>query len=140
MNYDELLDVIKNAYKDGYNAFGVRVIPNDNDVDAANIYVGADVRDSYDWDYEADCSTYGTTGETLGGACCVGFSNDYLDTEMDEEDNEECLKELKRIIAKSACYGDHNVVLIGGKDYSESGWDDGEQIIPNAKILAIINK
>ena len=138
MNYDELLDVIKNAYKDGYNAFGVRVLPSD--VDAANIYVGADVRDSYDWDFESDCSTYKTTGETLGGACCVGFSNDYLDTEMDEEDNEECLKELKRIIAKSACYGDHNVVLIGGKDYSESGWDDGEQIIPNAKILAIINK
>ena len=62
MNYDELLDVIKNAYKDGYNAFGVRVIPNDNDVDAANIYVGADVRDSYDWDFEVDRSTYKTTG------------------------------------------------------------------------------
>lgn len=138
MNYDKLLDVIKNAYKDGYNAFGVRVLPSD--VDAANIYVGAGVRDSYDWDYEADCSTYGTTGETLGGACCIGFNDLYLGTEMDEEDNEECLKELKRIIAKSACYGEHNVVLIGGKDYSESGWDDGEQIIPNAKILAIINK
>lgn len=138
MNCDELLDVIKNSYKDGYNAFGVRVLPSD--VDVANIYVGADVRDSYDWDFESDCSTYDTTGETLGGACCVGFRDDYLGTEMDEEDNEECLKELKRIIAKSACYGDHNVVLIGGKDYSESGWDDGEQIIPNAKILAIINK
>ena len=119
MNCDELLDVIKNAYKDGYNAFGVRVLPSD--VDVANIYVGADVRDSYDWDFESDCSTYDTTGETLGGACCVGFRDDYLGTEMDEEDNEECLKELKRIIAKSACYGDHNVVLIGGKDYSESG-------------------
>lgn len=65
MNCDELLDVIKNAYKDGYNAFGVRVLPSD--VDVANIYVGADVRDSYDWDFESDCSTYDTTGETLGG-------------------------------------------------------------------------
>ncbi len=79
-------------------------------------------------------------GKRLAGRACIGFRDDYLGTEMDEEDNEECLKELKRIIAKSACYGDHNVVLIGGKDYSESGWDDGEQIIPNAKILAIINK
>ena len=52
MNCDELLDVIKNAYKDGYNAFGVRVLPSD--VDVANIYVGADVRDSYDWDFESE--------------------------------------------------------------------------------------
>ena len=57
-----------------------------------------------------------------------------------QADADSLYNELKRIIAKSACYGDHNVVLIGGKDYSESGWDDGEQIIPNAKILAIINK
>lgn len=60
----QLVNCMKKAKKSGYCVFGIRVMDG-------SLKIGDSVPDSYDWDIVNDCSTYVTTGETLGGACAV---------------------------------------------------------------------
>lgn len=133
---DQLLDVLKSSRSNGYNEWGVRVLPYDVN---PMPHVGDDLPESYDWDFERDCSTYDTTGETLGGTSCVGFNAYYIGTPGIED--QDTAQELVRIIEKAtSSYGKHKVIFIGGKDGSRYGDDDGEIIIPDAQCLAIISE
>lgn len=126
-----MIEAVRKAASEGYNAYGIRVIENA----AGVLTVGDYVPDSYAWDYELDCSTRETTGETLDGACAIKVDCDRVDFDDDENIAEVLEKAIKE--SKKAGYYGEQVLLIGGKDGYEYGEDRHEIIIPNACVLAI---
>lgn len=130
----ELVEAMKKAKADGYNAFGIRVIENE----AGVLNVGDACPDSYDWDYELDCSTRDTTGEKLGGACAIEINTSML--LLDGDDDEDVVAEIEKAIKNSACYYGEQVLLIGGKFGSEYGNDEHEIIIELADVLAKVDR
>lgn len=133
-NTNELVEAMKVAKENGYNVFGIRTVEND----AGILNVGDECPDSYNWDFELDCSTRETTGEKLNGACAVEIRTDTL--MMDGDDDEDIAEEIERAFEKAAYYYGEQVLLIGGKFGCEHGDDDGEVIIEMADVLAIVNE
>lgn len=106
-----------------YNVIGIRGLTDDE-----NYSVGDICRNSYEWNYEEDRSTY-DTGENieLSGTCAKGFSFDlYWD---EDEEIEERVNEL---LSNFNYCGKR--VLVAGNSY-EYGSDDGEVIIADAKVI-----
>ena len=129
---NQLVEIIKSKSDEGYNAFGIRSISDR----FGRFEVGDNVPDSYNWDFDRDCSTYHTTGETLNGASAVGISIDYL--WLDGDDDDELAERIEKALEKSAVYENDEVMLIGGKSGFDFGDDVGEYVIPDAKVLAVI--
>lgn len=94
----------------GYGYYGIRV-----DYDVA-YNVGDHTATSRDWEDNEPTDNY------LGGTCCVGIA--YVD-DID-----------RAIQIANTYYGDH-VYLIGG-DSMEYGEDDGEYIIKDAVVVAVL--
>ena len=125
----QLVDAMKRAKSAGYCVFGIRVTD-------AFLKIGDSVPDSYDWDIENDCSTYVTTGVTLGGACAVYIDNSLL--LLDGSDDEEASQEIQKAIEGSKNYYGEHMYMIGGKFGSEWGNDVNEIIIKDADVIGIV--
>lgn len=126
-------ELIRKAYEDGKRTFAVRAMTDDE-----NYSVGDDCRESYDWDFENDCSAYVTNGMKAGGTCGVKISSDFYFDGSDDEDVENAVSEA---IEKAKEYGS-NVALIAGDrdvccDYSVD--DENEARITNAVVIAVID-
>ena len=107
----------------GYSRIGVRVCTEDE-----NYQVGDTCRDSFDWDYENDVSTYNTDNPiSLGGACAVEI---IIEDDMSDKEIMELIK------SKTYNYGGGTKVLIGGHE-SEYGSDESEIIIVDAEVLKV---
>lgn len=128
----ELVEAMKKAKAGGYNAFGIRVVENA----AGVLSVGDACPDSYNWDFDLDCSTRETTGEKLNGACAVEIDTSML--MLDGDDDEDVAAEIEKAIKNAACYYGDQVLLIGGKFGGERGDDKNEIIIELADVLAIV--
>lgn len=88
--------------------------------------IGDTSRNSYDWDFENDCSSE----DELNGTCAVQINTMFV------ADCEDLISEIEETISFAEDYSER-IVLLGG--YSETQGDDGsERIIENAKVLAII--
>lgn len=110
-----------------YNYIGIRHLSDDE-----HYQVGDWCRNSYDWDYEQDCSTYETENPIeLPGTCAY---NTGIDPNWDEP--EEIAEKLEKAIEASGCYlGD--LVIVAG-DRMEYGNDDNEIIIADAVVISIL--
>lgn len=105
-----------------YNVLGLRAIRPDE-----KYQVGDYARNSYDWDAENDCSSE----EELNGTCSISFDVSWLEGAADLINRiEETISEVRKY------YGD-GIVLLGGWASSD-GTDSGEQVIENAKVLAVL--
>lgn len=129
---EKVIEVLKEAMKQKYKVFGIRVCNADE-----NYKVGDEARESYDWDYEIDCSTYETTKETLGGTCATSI---LIDNYSDDEEIKEALNDA---IERAKMYGGFNeytqTVLLGchrNCNYTH-GNDEKEIIIEQADVLYI---
>lgn len=111
--------------KTGFNVYAVRALQDDEVCE-----IGTICRESYDWDYENDCSTYETTGETLDGTCGYHLVN------VDADSTESEIIEVAKAQLKNCNYYGQKVI-IGGKRY-EFGEDFNEVIIEDAEILEIL--
>ena len=136
-NMNELVEAMKNARAEHYNAFGIRSIRKA----AGFLNVGDSCPDSYDWNLEFDCSTYDTTGKRLPGASAVGicWTNLWLDGDDDDDVAEEIGKAIE-MSDNGYWFNDseHQMLLIGGCDGSTYGDDPDEVVIENAKVLGIV--
>lgn len=121
----ELVEKIMNS---NYGYIGIRHLAEDEKYEIGDI-----CRNSYDWDYENDCSSYDTNEVELSGTCAVDTRIDlYLD---DEEDIESKLMEA--LEASDQYFG--SIAIIGGNGM-EYGADDGEIIIEDATVIALIEE
>lgn len=110
-----------------FRVVGVRVLTEDQ-----NTNVGEVLRNSYDWDYEEDVTSFGNSGNELNGSCAITVCED-----MASFDDEEILEALEIAKEKASNYSGGKMVLIGG-DCCEYGADEGEIIIENAKVIAFL--
>lgn len=118
---------ISNIMNSNFSRIGIRWTTDDE-----HYNVGDTCRNSYDWDYENDISTYCTdTPVELNGTCAVDTN---IDLYFDEE--AEVIEKLEIAIKNHKYAG--NVIIIGG-DEAEYGADEDEIIINNAIVLDIIS-
>ena len=124
MNVQEILNKVN---EEGYSVVAIRHCAEDEDYEVGDI-----CRNSYDWNYELDCSTYDTEEPIeLDGACGYhvrGFEN--LDADEIEEATEIFEKAMKEA---ETYYG--KVVIIAGYRYTY-GNDENEVIIEDAEVIA----
>jgi len=105
---------------------GVRITADDE-----QYTVGDTCRDSYEWDFENDCSTYNAENPIeLDGACAV----EIIFEDLEEMTDKEIMDQIKKV----ACnYVGEQTVLIGGY-YATYGNDENEIIIEDAEVLAVM--
>lgn len=133
----QLVREMVDAYERGYDAFGIRTVENA----AGVLEVGDSVPDSYSWDYDADVSTRETTGETLNGASAVQIESDRLAFDLEDPADVADMEAAIRKAAENAdVYVGEQVLLIGGKDGFEHGDDRNEIVIPDAEVLAVVQR
>ena len=121
-------EIIKRINSEEFAWIGIRHLS-----ESENYKVGDYCRNSYDWDFDCDCSTYYTDDpQELDGTCAY---NTEIYTHLDN--SEEIEEKLIKSISRSNCYAGKAVVIAG--DYAEYGTDDNEIIIQNAKVIGILN-
>lgn len=112
-----------------YPFIGVRTLCPDE-----NYKVGDTCRDSYDWDYEQDRSSYETDNPvSLGGTCAIDIRRDR---ELDGPDEIETA--LNDALKNSNDYSGNRKVIIGSKS-QEYGADPQETILRDAEVLAVLD-
>ncbi|WP_024735311.1 hypothetical protein [Enterocloster asparagiformis] len=122
-----MMDIIKAIEASGYNWIGIRHLADDE-----NYQIGDYCRNSYDWNYEYDCSTYDTDEpQELPGTCAY---NTKIDCSWD--DPEKIAEKLAKAIENANYIG--TPVIIGG-DRAEYGNDEGEIIIADAVVIAYLD-
>lgn len=106
-----------------YTKIGIRGLTRDE-----KYQVGDICRNSYDWDYENDCSTFATENPIeLNGTCAVDSCID-----IDFDTDEEIVTKLDKVLKNFNYCGCK--VIIGGLN-SEYGADENEIIIQDAVVL-----
>lgn len=125
----EIMEYVKN---NGHiTSLGLRSLEGDESTE-----IGTELRESYTWDMEQDCSTYHTTGETLNGTCSTGIQLDARD--IDEDNIEELAAAIETAYKINKSYGSTvGMVVIGGTGH-DYGNDDDEYIIENAEVVAVL--
>lgn len=116
--------LIKKINQEGYTFVGIRHLSNDE-----AYKVGDFCRNSYDWDYENDCSSYDSESpEELPGTC-------VYDTRIDSnwDDDEEIEEKILKAISESSFYSGKIAVIAG--NYAEYGNDPEEIIIRDAEVI-----
>lgn len=119
-------EIIRKITEENYKWIGIRHLAEDE-----NYTVGDFCRNSYDWDYENDCSSYDTENPIeLDGTCAY-------DTRIDSnwDDEEEIEGKIIKAISESECYSGKIAVIAGNR--AEYGNDPEEIIIENAEVIYV---
>lgn len=121
--------LVDNVDLSKYRAIGIRALAPDE-----QYTVGDELRESYDWDFENDISTYNTDDPRgLGGTSAY---DTQIDTQWDEKD--EIIEKLNSAVKDSRARYEGESVLVGG-DLLEHGNDDREVVISNPTVIAKYN-
>ena len=106
-----------------YSVIGLRSACSDEKYN-----VGDTARNSYDWDMENDCSS----DDELNGTSAIVIDNSWL------EGADDLIERIENTIDDVKSYhGGKHIVLLGGWRESQVT-DDGERVIENAVVLAVI--
>lgn len=120
----EIIEAIENS-KEAW--IGIRHLADDE-----NYEIGDYCRNSYDWNYECDRSTYETDEPLeLPGTCAY-----RTDIQPGWDEPEEIAEKLEKALKASSCYMGEIVIISGSR--AEYGNDNGEIIIKDAIVLAKI--
>ena len=120
-------EILKKVNEEGYGVVAIRHCAKDE-----HYRVGDMCRNSFDWNYELDCSTYDTDEPIeLDGTCgyaIFGFAD------LDEEEIEEATALFHKAI-EEACYCGEAIVIAGNR-YSY-GYDENEVVLWDANVIAV---
>lgn len=129
---EKYIEIAKEIIDENYGVVGVRGLSEDE-----TYKVGDDCRESYEWDLEADCTTYFTTGLKAGGTCATHIENSYYET-----DNEitELANRIAEAVKENEAYAIDKQVIIAGNDgiVTDMPLDLGEVRIRNAFVIAVL--
>ena len=125
MNTQKLLDTIKN---NKYSVIAIRHCCQDE-----HYQLGDFCRNSYEWNYELECSSYDTENPIeLDGTC--GYAVFDL---LEADDAIVAERILTNSINNSNVYDGTEIVIIAGTSYSY-GNDENEVIIEYAEVIGIV--
>lgn len=129
MKKEVIEKVLNSEAKKNCGYIGVRRLTEDE-----NYSIGDYCRNSYDWDYESDCSSYDTDEPTeLDGTCAIDTKIDFQWDDVSEIEDK-----LEEAIEASGCYIGNIAIL--GCDRMDYGSDEDEIIMEDAIVIAIIEK
>lgn len=121
-------EILKKVNDEGYGVVAIRHCAEDEEYNVGDI-----CRNSFDWNYELDHSTYEDEEHVeLNGTCglhIIGFEN------LDEEEVEEATELFNKAMEKANVYSGQVVVIVG--DSYDYGSDEDEVIIRDAEVIAI---
>lgn len=127
LNVEEILKTVNN---EGATVMAIRHCCDDEEYS-----VGDWCRNSYNWNVYLDKSSYyDDEPNELSGTCGINVEG-FLKLDSDEVDKAEEL--LERAIEKASCYSGRLAVIVGYDGY-EYGTDEGEVIISDAQVIAIL--
>lgn len=124
------IEIAKEIIEEGIDLVGVRSLCDDE-----QYKVGDECRESYEWNFEHDCSTYDLDGEEgmkAGGTCATQII-------VDTEDAEELAKRIEGIVKENAAYlGDRQAVIAGHGANIDHTLDPNEIRLLDAYVLAVL--
>lgn len=124
----DVKEILKKVNDEGYGVVAIRHCAEDEEYNVGDI-----CRNSFDWNYELDHSTYEDEEQVeLNGTCgihIIGFEN------LDEEEIEEATELFNKAMEKANVYSGQVVVIVG--DSYDYGSDEDEVIIRDAEVIAI---
>lgn len=119
--------LIKKITEENYKWIGIRHLAEDE-----NYTFGDFCRNSYDWDYVSDRSSYESEDPIeLPGTCAY---NTGIDSVWDDDDEIE--EKILKAISESSCYSGEIAVIAGNS--AEYGNDPEEIIIENAEVIYLV--
>ena len=127
-------EIAKKILENGNDVVGIRSLCNDE-----SSQEGAECRESYEWDFENDCSTYSTTGETAGGTCVT-----LIDTEgvwfdgFDSDDVDLLAENIEVALNTNDVYEGVTAIIVGDKFNTDGIFDQEEMRIVKAKVLVVV--
>lgn len=122
MDLQKLLDKIK---KEKYSIIAIRRCSPDERYEVGDI-----CRNSYEWNYELEVSSYDTEDPVeMEGTC--GYNVSEI---LNMDDNEKIRSAIMKAIDDTPIY-DGNAIIIAGNSYIY-GNDENEIIIKNAEVIA----
>lgn len=120
-------EILKKVCDEGYSVVAIRHIAEDE-----HYNVGDTCRNSYEWNYEMDHSTYEDEEPIeLDGTCGYNIVR-FADFDIDELEEAEQI--FKTALEESSIYSG-DVVIIAGDSYTY-GNDENEVIISDACVIA----
>ena len=126
----DFTEIARQIIEKNYWAVGVRSLQADE-----NYEVGDICRESYDWDFEADVSTFHTSGEKAGGTCASHIDNQYFAT---PDRVSELASRIEQIVNFNTCYGGQQVIVVGNSTDNDGSLDEGEIRIIDAEVIMVI--
>lgn len=133
---EKYIAIAKELFENKHRHIGVRSLCDDE-----QYVIGDDCRDSYEWDFENDCSTYHTTGETANGTCATWIvTNDLNFHFYDDEDVATLASNIAKAVELNNAYVNGPQAIIAGDGSRVDGhFDDNEIRILNAFVVALID-
>lgn len=123
-------EIAKKIIDEGIDLVGVRSLCEDE-----QYKVGDECRESYEWNFEHDCSTYdldGGDGEKAGGTCATQIK-------VETEDVEELAQHIEEIVKENALYANEKQAIIAGHGVNnDHTLDPGEIRLTDAYVLELI--
>lgn len=120
-------EILRKVNGEGFGMVAIRHCAPDE-----HYKIGDMCRNSFDWNYEFDISTYDTDEPVeLDGTCghaIFGF------TDLDDEEIEEATELFNKAMNEAVYVGD--IVIIAGNRYTY-GYDEDEVIIEDAEVIAV---
>ena len=136
----ELKEIAKKVLSNSDLRFGVRTLDDDE-----SYKVGDQARESFAWDFEADCSVYDldNNAESAGYTCATGIDgNQDVDGCADVESDVEALVEAMKVaidynVKNYNQAKDSKMVILLGQENWEIENDDFEINLENAEVVAV---
>lgn len=123
-------ELLKKVNEERYSVVAIRHLSDDE-----NYNIGDICRNSYNWNYEYDLSSYFTEEpEELNGTC--GYSISEI-CNLDKEEVESAEKILSNGIESASTYSGKTIVIAGYR--YEHGNDENEVIIADAEVIGMID-
>lgn len=123
-------ELLKKVNEEGYSVVAIRHLSDDE-----NYRIGDICRNSYNWNYEYDLSSYFTEEpEELNGTC--GYSISKI-CSLDVEEIECAEKILSNGIENASVYSGKTVIIAGYR--YEYGNDENEVIVADAEVIGMID-
>lgn len=127
---EKYIEIAKKIIEEGIDIVGVRSLCDDE-----QYKVGDECRESYEWNFEHDCSTFdldGENGEKAGGTCAT-----QIRVETDEV--EELAQHIAEVVEENEIYANLRQAIIAGYGANNDRCLDPNEIrIIDAYVLELI--
>lgn len=124
------IEIAKEIIEEGIDFVGVRSLCDDE-----QYKIGDECRESYEWNFEHDCSTYdldGVDGTKAGGTCATQIK-------VETDNVAELAKHIEAVVKENSGYlGNRQAIIAGHGANNDHTLDPNEIRLTDAYVLAVL--